>query len=133
MMKEADLKAELRHVWNLFLLGRGELFAVLLRLLETRLRAPPSTSTQNDVNEAWRTSCQTVLSHAEEDIVLQKVRLLVGSEPGLEGWSQLSLQFAVSWPLHLIITPTAIAKYNKIFSFLLLIRRSQVALGQLWT
>ena len=41
----------MRHVWNLFLLGRGELFAVLLRLLETRLRAPPSTSTQNDVNE----------------------------------------------------------------------------------
>ena len=44
-------RLELRHVWNLFLLGRGELFAVLLRLLETRLRAPPTITTQNDVTE----------------------------------------------------------------------------------
>jgi len=133
MMKEADLMSELRHVWNLFLLGRGELFAVLLRLLETRLRAPPTITTQNDVTEAWRASCQLVLSHSEEDILLQKVRLIVGGEPGVESWSQINIQFAVSWPLHLIITPSAISRYNKIFSFLLLIRRTQNALSQLWT
>jgi len=132
MMKEADLMAELTSVWNLFLMGRGELFHTFINLTEERLRKPPTITTQNDVNEAWRSSSQLVLCHADEENYSQKVRLLVGSE-AVEAWSQLSIQYAVSWPLHLIITPSAIFKYNKIFSFLLLIRRAQNSLNQMWT
>ncbi len=44
--------------------------------------------------------------------VLQ-VRLVVGSEPR-ESWDQLSLEYVVPWPLHLLITPRALANYNKV-------------------
>jgi hypothetical protein len=42
-----------------------------------------------------------------------KVRLVVGSEPR-ESWEQLSLEYVVPWPLHLLITPKALANYNKV-------------------
>ena len=48
------------------------------------------------------------------------------------GWDQVSPQYAVPWPLHLVVTPTALEKYNLIFCFLLLVRRTQAALHQLW-
>jgi hypothetical protein len=41
------------------------------------------------------------------------VRLVVGGEPR-ESWDQLSVEYAVPWPLHLLITPAAIANYNKV-------------------
>jgi len=132
MMKEADFISELERVWSLFLLGRGELFHTFIRLMDDRLRGFPTITTQNDINQAWRSSLQLVLSHAEEEIVSQKAKVVVGSERA-ESWSQLSIQYAVPWPLHLIITPSAISRYNKIFSLLLLIRRTQNGLNQLWS
>ena len=42
---------ELGTVWNLFLLGRGELFHTFIRLTEERLRNPPTITTQTDINE----------------------------------------------------------------------------------
>ncbi|XP_023339634.1 gamma-tubulin complex component 4 isoform X2 [Eurytemora carolleeae] len=132
MMKEADLMAELGTVWNLFLLGRGELFHTFIRLTEERLRNPPTITTQTDVNEAWRTAAQLILSQSEEENISHKIKVLIGNEP-YEGWGQISIQYAVSWPLHLIITPSAIHRYNKIFSFLLLIRRTQNCLNHLWS
>ncbi len=44
---------------------------------------------------------------------LLQVRLVVGSEPR-ESWDQLSLEYVVPWPLHLLITPKALANYNKV-------------------
>lgn len=132
VMVEADLKSELSTVWNIFLLGRGELFHEFIRLAEDRMSKPPTITSQNDANQSWRSSLQLVLSNSEEDTMLQKAKIVIGNEPK-ECWDQLSIQYAVSWPLHLVITPGAISKYNKIFSLLLLMRRSSNALNFMWT
>lgn len=131
VMIEADLKSELTTVWNIFLLGRGELFHTFMNLAEDRLSKVPTITAQNDANQCWRSALQLVLSHTEEDMYLQKCRLLIGSEPK-ECWEQLSIQYAVCWPLHLVITPAAINKYNNIFSLLLLLRRASNALNSMW-
>ena len=45
--------------------------------------------------------------------IKNRLKVVVGSERA-ESWSQLSIQYAVPWPLHLIITPSAISRYNKV-------------------
>ena len=42
---------ELNTVWNVFLLGRGELFHTFISLAEERLSKPPSITAQNDANQ----------------------------------------------------------------------------------
>ena len=50
----------------------------------------------------------------------------------ITGWECLSLQYSVSWPLHLIISPSVIEKYNDILKFLLTVRRTQCKLHDTW-
>ena len=49
-----------------------------------------------------------------------------------DGWQCFSLQYSVAWPLHLIITPSVIDKYNDILKFLLTVRRTQCKLHETW-
>lgn len=49
-----------------------------------------------------------------------------------DAWSGLSLDFEVDWPLHLILGPDTIEKYNQIFRFLLPIKRTQLELQDAW-
>ena len=49
-----------------------------------------------------------------------------------DGWQCFSLQYSVAWPLHLVITPSVIEKYNEILKFLLFVRRTQCKLHETW-
>lgn len=131
VMKQAGLLAELTTLWEVFLLGRGELFHALIKGADRRLAPPPTTSTQHDVNQVWITSARAVLPQHEEEGLIAKVKLVVGTSLS-PGWEQLTLQYAVPWPLHLVVTPACLERYNQVFQFLLLVRRTQTALHQLW-
>merc|ERR1712142_801381 len=127
---ESGLVGELRIVWDMFTMARGELFHAFIRLSDKRLSLPPTGATQHDVAQAWLSA---IMSHTETDENMTgRVRVVVGRDTSRIGWDQVSLQYAVPWPLHLVVTPAALEKYNTIFSFLLLVRRTQAALHQLW-
>ena len=48
------------------------------------------------------------------------------------GWNNLSLNYTVPWPLHLILSPKVLSKYNEVFRFLLLAKRTQILLHEAW-
>ncbi|GIX74302.1 gamma-tubulin complex component 4 [Caerostris extrusa] len=48
------------------------------------------------------------------------------------GWSSIGLIYDIPHPLHILITPTIIDKYNMIFRFLLSVKRIQIELHQCW-
>lgn len=49
------------------------------------------------------------------------------------GYIQLiTLQYKINWPLHLLFSPKVIEKYNELFRFLLLIKRTQYDLHTVW-
>ena len=130
VVEEAGLLGELSMVWDVFTMARGELFHAFIQLADRRLSQPPSLSTQHDTNQAWQAA---VTSHTDmEDRLVGRARLVVGRETGRTGWEQLSVQYAVPWPLHLIVTPASLEQYNNILAFLLLVRRTQSGLHQLW-
>ena len=43
------------------------------------------------------------------------------------------MTYTVPWPLHLIISPKVLKKYNEVFKFLLLAKRTQLLLHKAWT
>lgn len=49
-----------------------------------------------------------------------------------DAWSGLSLDYSIEWPLHLILGPDTIEKYNQLFRFLLPIKRVQLELQEAW-
>ena len=49
-----------------------------------------------------------------------------------DAWSGLSLDYQIEWPLHLILGPDTLEKYNQIFRFLLPIKRAQLELQEAW-
>lgn len=47
-------------------------------------------------------------------------------------WNRLLVKYDAPWPLQLIFTHEACQSYNKIFRFLLRLKKIEVKLGQSW-
>ena len=107
----------------------------------------------------FSSACRNILGH-DEETVLRKIKIKIAlktkikigntsnsqdsstthmssirgnsSNRPTDGWQCFSLQYSVAWPLHLIITPSVIDKYNDILKFLLTVRRTQCKLHETW-
>jgi len=142
VLERADLKEELATARNFFLLGRGELFHSFISQADAYLQRPPTATTQHDVSQAFLASCRVIL-HEDEEAVSKKVKVEVASPNAVAqmqiaslraivGWDCLSLRYAVPWPLHLVLTEKNLESYNRVFRFLLSVRRTQLALHKTW-
>jgi len=130
LVEECGLLAELRTVWDLFTMARGELFLAFIQLADRTLSQAPGPATQHEASQAW---LGAVLSHTEsEENLTGRAGVTVGRDTSKTGWQQIQLSLAVRWPLHLVVTPACLAQYNAVFSFLLLVRRTQAGLHQCW-
>lgn len=143
---KAKLVSHLMMLKDFYLLGLGELFLVFVEEAAIVMRKPATKTTEHDVNQAFLRSAVKV--QLEEDGAMENFRLIIETRSGksaaksqhsisydsepLDTWSQLGINFQVKWPLHIIFTPTVLAKYNKLFKFLLRVRRTQLALQNLW-
>ncbi|KAG5872320.1 hypothetical protein JTB14_018992 [Gonioctena quinquepunctata] len=47
-------------------------------------------------------------------------------------WSRLQMNFEISWPLHIVFHPKVMELYNKLFRYLLRLRKTQIDLHKLW-
>ncbi|KAL8582321.1 hypothetical protein ACOMHN_037078 [Nucella lapillus] len=154
VVQEGALTGELRVMKDFFLLGRGELYLAFIDQAHHLLHTPPAPSTQHDVNTAYQQAARNVL--IEDEALLQRFKLTItpttatpstptpkptdrGSEGGggvavvETGWSCLGLTCSVQWPLHIFFTPSIIHKYNRVFRFLLAVRRTQQDLQSTWS
>eukprot|EP00826_Nyctotherus_ovalis_P065953 TRINITY_DN9719_c0_g1_i11.p1 TRINITY_DN9719_c0_g1~~TRINITY_DN9719_c0_g1_i11.p1 ORF type:complete len:637 (+),score=139.02 TRINITY_DN9719_c0_g1_i11:150-1913(+) len=52
--------------------------------------------------------------------------------PHRDAWNGLSLEYEPTWPVHLILSPEVLEKYNNMFRFLLPFRRIQILLHRDW-
>ncbi|XP_061164050.1 gamma-tubulin complex component 4-like isoform X1 [Saccostrea echinata] len=144
VVEDANLASELRIIKDFFLLGRGELFLAFIDQTQTLLRGPPVNTTEHDVNMAFHQAARNVL--IDDESLLQRFHLGVqfkGSEKKSDssssaqtvesGWNSLSLSYTVQWPLHILLTPSILEKYNRLFRFLMAVKRAQIDLQHCWT
>lgn len=146
IVEESDLTNELSIMKDYFLLGRGELFLAFIDQAQHLLRCPVAAKTEHDVNRTFQHAARNVL--IDNDSLLQRFRLTVpvppkesrksesvataAVEPEI-GWTVLGLTYCVNWPLHIFFTPSMLEKYNRIFRFLLAVRRTQLDLQHCWS
>ena len=142
-VEEGKLISHLNILKDFLLLGRGELFLVFIDEANSILKTPPSRVTEHDVQQLFLKSAAKV--HIEDDLPLQHFHLTIQQDPnaGLrsfvsfssvdDGWSRLGMTFRVKWPLQTIFTPSVMEKYNLLFTFLLKVKRTQIALQKIWT
>lgn len=145
VVEEANLLAHLRIMKDFYFLGRGELFLAFIDQANKLLKVPVTTTTEYDVNTAFQISARLVL--IDDDTVAEKFYVSLqtknkrqhsGDKESLAkakletGWSSIGLLYEVPSPLHILLTPTVIDRYNVIFRFLLAVRRVQSELHQCW-
>ncbi|XP_062595153.1 gamma-tubulin complex component 4-like isoform X2 [Saccostrea cucullata] len=144
VVEDANLAAELRIIKDFFLLGRGELFLAFIDQTQTLLRGPPVNTTEHDVNMAFHQAARNVL--IDDESLLQRFHLGVqfkgsdkksdsssSSQSVESGWNSLSLSYTVQWPLHILLTPSILEKYNRLFGFLMAVKRAQIDIQHCWT
>ncbi|XP_031375232.1 gamma-tubulin complex component 4-like [Punica granatum] len=54
------------------------------------------------------------------------------SEVSLDGWDGISLDYSIDWPLGLFFTQEVLSKYQKVFQYLLLLKRIEMELDKSW-
>lgn len=47
-------------------------------------------------------------------------------------WDSIALRYALPWPMPLLLTPDAMARYQTMFSYLLAMQRAVLALQHVW-
>lgn len=145
VVEEVKLLSHLHIIKDFYLLGRGELFFTFIDQANGLLSIPPSSSTEYDVNMAFQLSVRQVLFHddslAEKFYVNIQPSTNTGQTEGSKdpfkakqenGWSCIGLIYEVPWPLHILLTPAILDRYNVIFRFLLSVRHVQMELHQCW-
>ena len=83
-------------------------------------------------------ACRSVLSDDERVTSRVRVRLSPPEDAAVTaavapvGWRCLSLSYTVPWPMHLVLTDRSLSRYNRVFQFLILVKRAQLALHGVW-
>jgi gamma-tubulin complex component 4 len=139
LVEESNLVDHLHVMKDIFLLGRGELFLSFIDMADTLMKQSPTSTTQHDINVAFRQAMIKVAMDHEE---LAKQFELTLSLPPVQSsgvksemtnsWKYVGMSHKVSWPLHVVLTPATLEKYSALFHFLLSLRRAQAYLQQCW-
>ncbi|KAL3140276.1 Gamma-tubulin complex component 4 [Trebouxia sp. C0009 RCD-2024] len=149
----AELPAHLAALKNYFLLAKGDFYHSFLAESYDLMRLPPREATaEGDLTIPFQQSA--LKSTADQDPFFQhlKIRYVKAVDtadhpqgqgqgqgkrkllhvPKYDKWDNVFLDYRVDWPLHLLLTPQVMAKYNVIFQYLLRLKRIQGDLESSW-
>ena len=135
LVMEAGLLDELTNLKAIFLLGRGELYQAFIHTATPRLNHSiiiRSSYVHSLLKAAGR---QVLLDDILEkfSMYLQVADSSIGStEDRSNVWNNLRIHYNAKWPLHKLFGQSQQEKYNKVFVFLLNVRRAQYRLQNLW-
>ncbi|XP_049817120.1 gamma-tubulin complex component 4 isoform X2 [Aethina tumida] len=135
LLNEGNLVAHLQLIRDYVALGRAELFQQLI------------TVSESYINE-WTTSSETTVLHNLNSTFSEIARKIYGDNEKShlkfllttpkpdklksDPWSQLNIYFEVDWPLHIVFHPKIMELYNKLFCYLLRLKKSELDLAKLW-
>ncbi|CAN4091406.1 unnamed protein product [Withania somnifera] len=158
----ADLNGHLKALKDYFLLEKGDFFQSFLEESRQLMRLPPRQSTaEADLMVPFQLAALKTIGEEDKyfsrvslrmpsfgitlkpsSVDLPKVKMnkdgdSVGHldaslEVTLDGWDGISLEYSIDWPLQLFVTPEVLSKYQRIFQYLLRLKRTQMELEKSW-
>ncbi|PNF33640.1 hypothetical protein B7P43_G12931, partial [Cryptotermes secundus] len=135
-VEEAELFLQLKLMKDFFLLGRGELFLEFIQQADHILQNPRISTSTKAVNQAFHMAARKILIN--DDTINKFSFMLPGKSSSdvdeIKGscWHLLTLTYKVSWPLHLLFDSVALDNYNRLFCFLLCVKKTQLNLHNIW-
>lgn len=127
------LLEHLRAIKGFLLLGRGDFVEYLMDTLTAKLSQPATTIYRHNLTGILETAIRACSTQNEDPAILARldVRLLEASS-GDSGWDIFALEYHVDSPLTTILSPTTMQAYQKLFSFLWRVKRTEHMLTQAW-
>lgn len=133
VVNEANLLEHLQLIRDYYALGRGELFQQFVVAAEEQFREIKSEYLVTNLNFIFNETAKKMYS--ENDKTYKRFELSL-REPLVKyrenPWNILEINFEIMWPLHIVFHPHALSLYNKLFCFLLRVKKSHMDLHKLW-
>src|ERR1700712_1326586 len=115
------------------LLGAGDFIAVLMESLSSNLDRPANTQYRHTLTAQLEHAVRNSNAQYDSPDVLRRLdsRMLELSY-GEIGWDVFTLEYKISPPVDVIVTPFGSKQYLKVFNFLWRVKRVEFALGSTW-
>lgn len=131
MLDEGKFEEHLYLIRDYFALGRGELFQQFIAVTKAYLEDTSSNSAIQSFNFIFIEAARMI--YGQNDKTYMKFELTSSSDIAQTNpWTKLQLNFEISWPLHVVFHPGIMCLYNKLFCFLLRLKKTQIDLHKLW-
>ena len=131
VVESAQFVSHLKTCYDIFLFGRANVFNHFLSAASQLFLQPLTVDVGVDLNLAFSRSlllCQTT----EEDNYSQfQLRVSPSQQPNQR--STLQFHYSAPWPIHILLSPQTIAKYNQIFWILMQLHNAKNWLNEAWT
>lgn len=134
MIDEAKLLDHLQLIRDYYALGRGELFQQFIVLAEDHVKDITNEYFLTNLNFIFSETARKLYTENDKSYLSFELTLpksLVKSKNS-SPWSRLEINFNASWPLHILFHPTAMGFYNKLFCFLLKVKKTHIDLHKIW-
>ncbi|XP_022225572.2 gamma-tubulin complex component 4 homolog isoform X2 [Drosophila obscura] len=134
-LNEVDLERQMGLIKDFYLLGRGEFYLEFLSQLTRASDVYCDSSSKNYTRSFELAATVMGITDDLENFSLTVQKTIEESDENCEFriLENLHLKYIYEWPLNLLFSPKAIERYNQIFRFLLIIRKLQYDLQQVWT
>jgi gamma-tubulin complex component 3 len=133
MATKFNLFEHLAALKKYLLLGAGDFIAVLMESLSSNLDRPANTQYRHTLTAQLEHAVRNSNAQHDSKQVLSRLdsRMLELSH-GEIGWDVFTLEYKISPPVDVIVTPYGSKQYLKVFNFLWRVKRVEFALGSTW-
>lgn len=139
---EHRLLSHLLVLRDFFFLQDGFFYRTLFTLSDPLMAIAPGMNAEHDMNVFFQESAASkqFLGEDSKSKLFQNLKLTFNPAYTPESkenksqkiWANLSLDYAVSWPINLILSPTTLQQYNEIFQLLFQVKRLQIGVQNGW-
>lgn len=139
---EHRLLSHLQVLRDFFFLQDGFFYRTMFTLADTLMALTPGINAEHDMNVFFQESAASkqFLGEDSKSKLFQNLKLTfdpsysrnTGAEKPPKIWANLSLDYTVTWPINLILSPSTLQQYNEIFQLLFQVKRLQIGLQSGW-
>jgi gamma-tubulin complex component 3 len=133
METKFKLFEHLEALKKFLLLGAGDFIAILMESLSNNLDLPANTQYRHTLTAQLEHAVRNSNAQYASPDVLRRLdsRMLEVSNSDI-GWDVFTLEYKISPPVDVIVTPYGSKQYLKVFNLLWRVKRVEFALGTVW-
>eukprot|EP00088_Acartia_fossae_P006660 TRINITY_DN13076_c0_g1_i1.p1 TRINITY_DN13076_c0_g1~~TRINITY_DN13076_c0_g1_i1.p1 ORF type:complete len:818 (+),score=159.85 TRINITY_DN13076_c0_g1_i1:251-2455(+) len=133
MFNKFHFMSHLAALRKYLLLGQGDIMRYLLDLLDSELSQPATQLYPHNLAGILETAIRATNTQYEDADILERLDVrLLEIQPGDSGWDVFSLDYKVTGPIGVVLTPDTMTRYLMLFNTLWRAKRMEWVLSGTW-